>query len=289
MPGKTAKVTITERQHDILRTIQTPPWRRPSSGKGPRSSSRPLTARASPDRRPVGLSRRQVSPWRRRWADAWTGSSHQGSESHAAGPSSKSSAMEPWSGPPVVHPEQIVQIWPWPASPRRSRSTDHSLDGRRRPMRSWSAASCRRSRWPRWDVISTRPPCSPTRSGIGSNHREAIRCNFRSRSSGLSHLPSGARVGVEPPDPHGEQRRDDGHRGVGAKRPESADDLGQGEKLEFEYEGHGTLTLIGNFEVTTGELIAPTIGPTWTEADSASHIEQTVATDPTACVDSRSG
>ena len=40
--------------------------------------------------------------------------------------------------------------------------------------------------------------------------------------------------------------------------------------------------LIGNFQVTTGELIAPTIGPTRTEADFASHIEQTVATDPTA-------
>ena len=53
-------------------------------------------------------------------------------------------------------------------------------------------------------------------------------------------------------------------------------------RIEFEYERHGTLTLIGNFQVTTGELIAPTIGPTRTEADFASHIEQTVATDPGA-------
>ena len=57
---------------------------------------------------------------------------------------------------------------------------------------------------------------------------------------------------------------------------------GQCEKIEFEYTRHGTLTLIGNFQVSTGELIAPTIGPTRTEADFASHIEQTVATDPTA-------
>ena len=55
-----------------------------------------------------------------------------------------------------------------------------------------------------------------------------------------------------------------------------------GKKIEFEYTRHGTLTLIGNFQVTTGELIAPTIGPTRTEADFASHIEQTVATDPSA-------
>ena len=53
-------------------------------------------------------------------------------------------------------------------------------------------------------------------------------------------------------------------------------------RIEFEYERHGTLCLIGNFVVTTGELLAPTIGPTRTEADFASHIEQTVATDPTA-------
>ncbi|MBV8611791.1 MAG: IS630 family transposase [Singulisphaera sp.] len=54
------------------------------------------------------------------------------------------------------------------------------------------------------------------------------------------------------------------------------------ERIEFESTRHGTLTLIGNFCVTTGELIAPTIGPTRTEADFASHIEQTVATDPEA-------
>ena len=53
-------------------------------------------------------------------------------------------------------------------------------------------------------------------------------------------------------------------------------------RIEFEYERHGTLTLIGNFQVTTGELIAPSIGPTRTEADFASHIEQTMATDPSA-------
>ena len=57
---------------------------------------------------------------------------------------------------------------------------------------------------------------------------------------------------------------------------------GKPARIEFEYERHGTLTLIGNFRVTTGELIAPTIGPTRTEADFATHIEQTMATDPGA-------
>jgi hypothetical protein len=54
------------------------------------------------------------------------------------------------------------------------------------------------------------------------------------------------------------------------------------ERIECEYTRPGTLTSIGNFEVTTGELIACTLGPTPTEADCAGHIERTVAADPEA-------
>jgi transposase len=57
---------------------------------------------------------------------------------------------------------------------------------------------------------------------------------------------------------------------------------GKAERIEFEYTRHGTLTLIGNFQVTTGELIAPTLGATRTESDFVDHIAQTVATDPEA-------
>jgi transposase len=51
---------------------------------------------------------------------------------------------------------------------------------------------------------------------------------------------------------------------------------------EFEYDRHGTLTLIGNFHVVTGEIVAPTLGPTRTEQDFVAHVTQTVATDPEA-------
>jgi hypothetical protein len=57
---------------------------------------------------------------------------------------------------------------------------------------------------------------------------------------------------------------------------------GQVERREFEYTRHGTQCLIGNFEVTTGQVIAPTVHPTRTEEDFAAHIAQTVATDPGA-------
>ena len=57
---------------------------------------------------------------------------------------------------------------------------------------------------------------------------------------------------------------------------------GRVERREFEYERHGTLTLIANFHVVTGELVAPTLGPTRTEEDFVAHVAQTVATDPGA-------
>jgi len=57
---------------------------------------------------------------------------------------------------------------------------------------------------------------------------------------------------------------------------------GQVERREFEYKRHGTVTLIGNSHVVTGELIAPTLGPTRTEEDFVRHIDRTVEHDPEA-------
>lgn len=54
------------------------------------------------------------------------------------------------------------------------------------------------------------------------------------------------------------------------------------ELREFEYQRHGTLTLIANFNVATGAVPAPSLGPTRTEADFAEHIAQTIAFDPNA-------
>ena len=45
---------------------------------------------------------------------------------------------------------------------------------------------------------------------------------------------------------------------------------------------HGTQCLIANFEVATGQVLAPTVGPTRTEEDFAAHIAQTIATDAEA-------
>ena len=57
---------------------------------------------------------------------------------------------------------------------------------------------------------------------------------------------------------------------------------GQVERREFEYVRHGTQCLIANFDVVDGRIVAPSVGPTRTEADFAAHIDRTVATEPDA-------
>ncbi len=55
---------------------------------------------------------------------------------------------------------------------------------------------------------------------------------------------------------------------------------GQVERREFEYERHGTLSLLANFDVVSGQVVSPWLGPTRTEADFAAHIGRTIDLDP---------
>jgi putative transposase len=55
--------------------------------------------------------------------------------------------------------------------------------------------------------------------------------------------------------------------------------LKQVEKIEFEYERHGTLSLIANWDVAVGKVLTPSIGATRTELDFSEHIQKTIKTD----------
>lgn len=57
---------------------------------------------------------------------------------------------------------------------------------------------------------------------------------------------------------------------------------GHVERREFEYVRHGTSSFILSRDVVTGQVVAPTSGPTRTEADFLAHVQGVVATDPTA-------
>jgi transposase len=51
-------------------------------------------------------------------------------------------------------------------------------------------------------------------------------------------------------------------------------------RREFEYKRHGTLSFLINFDVSTGQVICPSYGPTRTEADFVAHVRRTVASEP---------
>jgi transposase len=57
---------------------------------------------------------------------------------------------------------------------------------------------------------------------------------------------------------------------------------GKVERREFEYLRHGTRTFIVSRDVATGKIVAPSCGPTRTEADFLAHVQAVVATDPKA-------
>ncbi len=52
------------------------------------------------------------------------------------------------------------------------------------------------------------------------------------------------------------------------------------ERREFEYERHGTLSAIVNFDVATGQVTEATLGPTRTEQDFTAHMARTLEKDP---------
>ena len=60
---------------------------------------------------------------------------------------------------------------------------------------------------------------------------------------------------------------------------------GQPEKREYEYVRHGTQCLTANFEVATGRILTPTLGPTRKEEDFVAHIARTVALDSSGKMD----
>jgi transposase len=52
------------------------------------------------------------------------------------------------------------------------------------------------------------------------------------------------------------------------------------ERVEYNYDRHGTQALIANFEVATGKIVSPTVEDTRTEVDFLLHLQQTVKNDP---------
>jgi transposase len=289
MPGKAAKVTVTERQHEILLTLRnatTAPSHLRQRAAVILLAFDGLRNDEIADR--VGLGRFQVGRWRRRWATAWSGlidleCRETRADLRRAIAAILTDAHRP-GGPGKFTAEQVTRILALACEPPEKSG---------RPISHWTAHELAD------EVVKRGIVAAISVTQVGRYLREAALQPHKSRYwlNTTEKDPERFQQQVETvcdtyrAAPELERTRDthtvcvDEMTGIQALERTAPTKLmiaGKPARIEFEYTRHGTLTLIGNFQVTTGELIAPTIGPTRTEADFASHIEQTMASDPGA-------
>jgi transposase len=287
MPGKAAKTTITERQQEILQTfsraVTAPSRLRQRATIIVLAFEGLLNEDIAPR---VGLTHRQVGRWRRRWADAWNQLIDiECRESRADLRRAIEAVLsdEPRPGAPgKFTPEQVTRILAVACEPPAKSD---------RPITHWTVQELTAEVIRRGIVGSISPAqvyrylreaaLQPHKSRYWLNTTETDPARFEAEVKTICDTYLAA------PEQERTNRTHtvcvDEMTGIQALEriaPSKAMIAGKCELIEFEYERHGTLCLIGNMVVTTGELLRPTIGPTRTESDFASHIEQTVATDP---------
>ena len=289
MPGKAAKITITERQQEILLTLRnavTAPSRLRQRAS--------LILLAFEGRRndeiaqEVGLAQGPVGLWRRRWACAFDRLIRiECSETRAALRRAIEAVLtdEPRPGAPgKFTPEQVTQILAVACEPPEKSG---------RPITHWTAHELADEVVTR-DIVASISPSQvgrylreaalqPHKSRYWLNTTEKDPEKFAQQAKAVCDTYLAAPALERS---HGTHTvcvdEMTGMQALERNAPTRPMIAGKRELIEFEYTRNGTLCLIGNFQVTTGELIAPTIGPTRTEDDFASHIERTVATDPEA-------
>jgi Homeodomain-like domain/DDE superfamily endonuclease len=291
MPGSAAKVLVTERQQEVLKDLA-----RSRTAPLHLTQRAPIILRAfeKADNRDIaaeiGLNRNSVGKWRRRWAEAWdrlnviectgTGADLRRAIEAVLGD-------EPRPGcPGKFTPEQITQILALACEPPSSSG---------RPITHWTGQELADEARKRGIVESisaaqvnrylSEGQLQPHRSRywLNSTEREKDPQGFQEKVEAVCDCYREApRLGAEG---HTHTICTDEMTGIqalqriAATKPMRPDDL---ERREFEYRRHGTLTLIGNFDVVTGRLVEPTLGPTRTEGDFVAHVARTVATDPEA-------
>jgi len=289
MPGSAAKVLITERQQALLRQIVA------ASTSPVRLVQRAeiiLRAFAGAENRAIAqaidLDPTAVGLWRRRWARAWPKLIQiECVETHAAFRRAIEEVLSdaPRSGNPgTFTPEQITLILALACEPPEQSG---------RPITHWTAQELADEAQQRGIVPSIsasqvrrylqEAALQPHKTRYWLNAREKDPQQFQQKVATVCDCYQ------EAPRLYAEENTHtvctDEMTGIQALERVAATlpmQPGRRECREFEYKRHGTTTLIGNFHVVTGQLLAPTLGPTRTEADFVQHVAQTVATAPGA-------
>lgn len=286
MPGKAAKVQITERQQVVLFELSRS-----------RSESQMISQRAQiillafqgrlnqEIALEVGLDRKQVGLWRRRWQSAWEALTLlECTEPRKLREAVRETLRDAHrSGTPgIFTAKQITQILAVACEAP-------ALSGR--PITHWTQRELRD------EVIKRGIVTSISESRVGhflreaalKPHRRKMWLNTKEKDPQVFEAAVNTVCATYRDAPDLDEQKGthtlccDEMTGIQALeriapgKPVRPDRVARD---EFEDTRHGTTTLIGNFDVVTGKMISPTLGPTRTEDDFVTHIEQTVANDP---------
>lgn len=288
MPGKAAKVTITERQQAMLLEFS-------------KSRSEPLQIRQRativlrafqgiPNAKiaaEVGLDRHQVGLWRRRWRDSWADLTR----CECAEPRRlRETLREMFRAAPrpgakgKFTAEQVTAILAVACEPPEKSG---------RPITHWTRHELRDEVVKRGIVPSisvaqigrylNEAALQPHRRQMWLNTTEKDPEQFQQQVEQVCQTYQAAAARHAHDGTHTACIDEmTGLQALERAAPDKPLIPGQLAKQEVEYIRHGTTTLIGSFHVLTGLVFAVTLGLTRTEADFLAHVMRTVATDPSA-------
>jgi len=286
MPGKAAKIKVSEKQLVVLQELSCS--RTVSKGTVQRALSIVQGFQGKLNQEiasEVGLNRQQVGVWRQRWRNAWESlcvwecaQPHRLREAILA---VLSDAPRP-GAPATFTPEQVTQIVALACeSPKLSD----------RPINRWTHRELRDEVLKRKIVesISVAQVGRYLQQAAVQPHRSKIWLNTTEKNADVFNREAAAvcRTYLEAP----QKAADNGTHTVSVDEATSLQALernapdkpvqpGSVAKQEFEYTRHGTTTLTTGLDVVSGQIISPTLEATRTEPEFVAHIARTVSVDP---------
>lgn len=287
MPGKAAKVRVSERQWDVLQELS----RSRTAAKGivQRASILVLGVQGLRNEQiatEVGLIRRQVGVWRRRWRDAWDSlCAWECTEPHRL----REAILEVLSDAPRpgcpgrITADQVARILAVACeSPK--------LSGR--PITRWTHKELRDEVVKREIVegISAvqvgrdlkQAALQPHRSKMWLNTTEKDPEKFQREAAKVcaTYLDAPRKAAVDGTHTVSVDEATS-LQAIERNAPDKQVQPGSVTKQEFEYTRHGTTTLTAGLDVVTGRIVSPTLEATRTEPEFVEHIARTVSVDRT--------
>jgi transposase len=288
MPGKAAKILVSERQQVLLNEFSKS--RTLAKGVVQRATILLLGFAGLLNDEiagQVGLNRQQVGLWRQRWRDAWDALCvWECTEPHRLREAILdilSDAPRP-GAPATFTADQVAQIVALACEPPE-------LSGR--PINRWTLRELRDEATKRQIVVAIsvsqvgrflqQAAVQPHRQKMWLNTTEKDPQKFQAEVETVcrTYLEASAKAAAAGTHTVSVDEATS-LQAIERNAPDKPVEPGGVAKQEFEYTRHGTTTLTAGLDVVTGMIVCPTLEATRTEPEFVAHLARTVDTDPAA-------